>query len=275
MSINQEVTLQQQQLPIVEGIKIRLDNEGRYNLNDLHKASETNANKAPAQWLRTKQAQELVDQLEKETVQICIVSSEGRNGGTFAHELLAISYAGWISPVFQLTVNQTFIDSRRQKPELVPSWMKSISPEAIVLIEDLHSKNEVLMLANKQQGEHIESLSNYFKKGCSVPSYAKTLNGVNSNQINAFLVEINWLYKVHGKSSDYFRVCSYARDRYLTEVVDEISSHGNRTVTRYRVQLLEAGAKRLYQRYLKGDLPMKKTWDGKFSHRKFEVQDDC
>lgn len=38
-----------------------------------------------------------------------------RYGGTFAHELLAISYAGWISPAFQLPVNQVFMDYRTGK----------------------------------------------------------------------------------------------------------------------------------------------------------------
>ena len=69
---------------------------GRFNLNALHKASGLGTNKAPAQWLRTQTAKSLLAELEKETVQICIVSDEGRNGGTFAHELLAIEYAGWI-----------------------------------------------------------------------------------------------------------------------------------------------------------------------------------
>ncbi len=103
------------QAPVVAGVEITKDIEGRYNLNALHKASNLGANKAPAQWLRTKQATELIAEVEKQTVQICIVSSEGRKGGTFAHELLAVSYAGWISPAFQLKVNQIFIDYRSGK----------------------------------------------------------------------------------------------------------------------------------------------------------------
>ncbi|UBX30516.1 KilA-N domain-containing protein [Arsenophonus apicola] len=38
------------------------------------------------------------------------VQKGGINPGTFAHELLAIEYAGWISPKFRLMVNQTFLD---------------------------------------------------------------------------------------------------------------------------------------------------------------------
>ena len=42
----------------------------------------------------------------------------GKTPGTFAHELLAISYAGWISPKFQLEVNRVFLHSKRNEPEL-------------------------------------------------------------------------------------------------------------------------------------------------------------
>lgn len=101
--------------PTIAGIDITTDAEGRFNLNALHKAGGGDANKAPAQWLRTQQAQDFVDEVEKQTVQICIVSAEGRNGGTFAHELAAVEYAGWISPAFRIKVNQTFIDYRTGK----------------------------------------------------------------------------------------------------------------------------------------------------------------
>lgn len=88
--------------PVIAGVAINTDAEGRFNLNALHKSSGLGTNKAPSQWLRTKVAQEVINKLQKETVQICIVSLEGRSGGTFAHELLAVSYAGWINPAFQL-----------------------------------------------------------------------------------------------------------------------------------------------------------------------------
>lgn len=94
----------------IAGVVVNNDSEGRYNLNALHKASGLGEEKAPAKWLRNKASLALTVELEKETGQICLVSEEGRNGGTFAHELLAVSYAGWISPSFQLKVNQAFLD---------------------------------------------------------------------------------------------------------------------------------------------------------------------
>nr|WP_236927846.1 KilA-N domain-containing protein [Escherichia coli] len=73
-------------LPVICGVEITTDRAGRYNLNALHRASGLGAHKAPAQWLRTLSAKQLIEELEKETMQNCIVSFEGRGGGTFAHE---------------------------------------------------------------------------------------------------------------------------------------------------------------------------------------------
>lgn len=101
-------------LPVIAGVEITTDTEGRFNLNALHKASGLGDNKAPAQWLRTQSAKELV--AEVSDMHICtspINSSKGGQiQGTFAHELLAVSYAAWISPAFQIQVNQVFIAYR-------------------------------------------------------------------------------------------------------------------------------------------------------------------
>jgi hypothetical protein len=110
-------------LPVIAGVEITLDSEGRYNLNALHKASGLGANKAPAQWLRTQQAQEFINEII--TMQICTVPVNAINGGmspgTFAHELVAIEYAGWISPSFRIKVNQTFIDYHTGKLQFISS----------------------------------------------------------------------------------------------------------------------------------------------------------
>lgn len=103
--------------PVIADVEITTDDEGRFNLNALHRASGLGSNKAPAQWLRTQGAKDLVAELEQSDVHNCISASKGGSGaqGTFAHELLAISYAGWISPAFQLKVNQVFLDYRTGK----------------------------------------------------------------------------------------------------------------------------------------------------------------
>lgn len=104
-------------LPVIAGTVITTDDQGRFNLNALHKASGLGKQKQPSNWLRLVGTKELLDELSNSSdLRSNVVSSvEGKNGGTFAHELLAVSYAGWISPAFQLKVNQTFLDYRQGK----------------------------------------------------------------------------------------------------------------------------------------------------------------
>lgn len=105
-------------LPMIAGIEITTDSEGRFSLNCLHKASGLGDSKKPSEWLRTKQAEELINELSGNSRlgQDVIKSVKGGvSPGTFSHELLAISYAGWISPSFQLQVNQVFIDYKTGK----------------------------------------------------------------------------------------------------------------------------------------------------------------
>lgn len=52
-------------LPVICGVEITTDRAGRYNLNALHRASGLGAHKAPAQWLRTLSAKQLIEELRK------------------------------------------------------------------------------------------------------------------------------------------------------------------------------------------------------------------
>lgn len=192
-------------MPMIAGVEITTDAEGRFNLNALHKASALGVNKAPAQWLRTKQAQELIAEVEKQTMQICIVSNEGRNGGTFAHELLAISYAGWISPAFQLQVNQVFLDYRTGK--LTQPAQKEISRKDLALMviqaeeenERLQAENQIL----EQKIEEVKPVVEAFERiavadgSLSVTEAAKALQ-IQPKKLFAHLNSEGWIYKRPG-----------------------------------------------------------------------------
>ncbi|MDC9588357.1 phage antirepressor KilAC domain-containing protein [Xenorhabdus sp. XENO-10] len=105
-------------LPVIAGVEITTDSEGRFNLNALHKASGGNDSKKPSEWLRLSSSKSLINELSGNShlgQEVLKVQKGGITPGTFAHELLAVSYAGWISPSFQLQVNQTFIDYRSGK----------------------------------------------------------------------------------------------------------------------------------------------------------------
>lgn len=118
--------------PVIAGVSIATDKEGRYNLNALHKASGGTDAKRPKAWLATKSTQELIEELRRNSAfgqEIITVTKGGTNQGTFAHELLAVSYAGWISPKFQLMVNQVFLDYKKGELKNIQKPFKSYLPE--------------------------------------------------------------------------------------------------------------------------------------------------
>lgn len=91
----------------IAGVSIRRDAEGRYCLNDLHKAAGGEEKTRPNQFLRIDQTVALIAEIE--TAQMCAVkTTAGRNGGTYAVKELVYAYANWISPVFYLQTIRTF-----------------------------------------------------------------------------------------------------------------------------------------------------------------------
>lgn len=98
---------------VVNGVSVRLDEDGRYNLNDLHSAAVANGeateNQRPSQFMRSRQVRNFVDTLTR--VQKCTAVKTingGLNHGVWALELVAIRYAAWLSAEFEIRVYQTF-----------------------------------------------------------------------------------------------------------------------------------------------------------------------
>lgn len=98
---------------IVNGVSVRVDSEGRYNLNDLHAAAvlkgEATDNQRPSQFMRSKQVRKFVHTLS--AVQKCTAVDSVNGGpthGVWGMELVAIRYAAWLSPEFEIRVYETF-----------------------------------------------------------------------------------------------------------------------------------------------------------------------
>jgi len=256
-------------LPVVAGVEIAVDELGRFNLNAIHKASGAGQHKRPGKWLDNAQSKELIAELESQSpisglAQKSLNVVKGTNTpGTFAHELLAISYAGWISPAFQLKVNQVFMDYRTGK--LQPTAVPVSLSEALRLAADMAEQIE-------KQSEKIEKLENFFQQGMTLTAFGKMLNGVNCHEFGNFvMLDLRWLYNESRSGKNRrLRVYHTARDRYLTETSREIGVHGAESLIRYEPKILKKGAQKLYDLYLQGKLPMKKTWDGEYVHLKFE-----
>ncbi len=127
----------------------------------------------------------------------------------------------------------------------------------------------------------VEQLESLFHSGGTIAQFAKQMNGLNSQAINAWLyANTNWLYdenkgKIHlsgrnqGKPKpSSWRCAAYARDKYLTETTYNIERQGREPIVKYEVQLLAGGKKWLFDKYIAGKLPMKSDWNGDFTHKK-------
>ncbi|GEM_PF-2811193 len=172
-------------LPVIAGIEISVDSEGRYNLNALHKASGLGDEKRPGSWTRSQQAKDFIAEII--SAQICAVPLitvvGGSNPGTFAHELVAIEYAGWISPAFRIKVNQTFIDYRtgKLKPTVADPVLAALV-HGLVEIDRLKQQQVLITRKTEQLESRVEHVElqhrNGVPKGYLSRSQAHVLYGI-------------------------------------------------------------------------------------------------
>lgn len=92
---------------IIADAKIRMDAEGRYSLNDLHKSAGGERRHAPSLWLENQQAKELAQELSDTGIPVSVTKG-GSKQGTFVCRELVYAYAMWLSPRFHLRVIRAF-----------------------------------------------------------------------------------------------------------------------------------------------------------------------
>lgn len=142
--------------------------------------------------------------------------------------------------------------------------------ELALMVIEAEERAEAAALETRTLSATVESLEKHFTKGMTIPAFSKALNGVNINKIMWWASERGWVFNEQRdpEKDPRWRVASYARDKYLTEDQTQITTHGKDAFTKFTPVLLEKGCHRLYQLYMKGELPMKKTWNGEYSHDK-------
>ena len=144
----------------IADVPVRQDAEGRYCLNDLHKAAGGEQRHRPKYWLENQQTVELIAELEKggippfrgttsplqfieglfKTAGNPVVSMEGRNGGTFVVKELVYAYAMWISPAFHIKVIRAY-------DAMVTNQSGNTKPTTPTLREQLAISTKVLAAA--------------------------------------------------------------------------------------------------------------------------------
>lgn len=131
--------------PLVIGeFSIRQDKDGRYCINDLHKAGGGLDKHKPSNFLRSEQTKDLIQEIEQNTMMlksenhnsdaVNVIRGRGKDQGTYVVEDLVYSYAMWISAKFHLIVIRAY-------KMLVTQWKindrQSISPEQQALLHEI------------------------------------------------------------------------------------------------------------------------------------------
>ncbi len=89
----------------IASIQIRQDAEGRYCLNDLHKAAGNEQRHRPKYWLGNQQTKDLEAEIAKGG--ITPIQSK-QQVGTYVCREMVYAYAMWISPAFHLQVIRAY-----------------------------------------------------------------------------------------------------------------------------------------------------------------------
>ncbi len=176
MTTIQQNLLNPNNQPLVIGnFSIRQDEDGRYCLNDLHKASGGLEKYKPTRFIRNQQTQELIREIEQVSdMRLCENNQRpkmvfavktfhgGANQGTYVVEDLVYSYAMWISAKFHLMVIRAY---RSQVMEWMIGGKQTISPEQCgILYNIVHTRAGV----NKKFIVQMWSrLKNHFKYSAS------------------------------------------------------------------------------------------------------------
>lgn len=134
--------------------RVRVDGD-LVNFNDIHALAGGPPNQSPAQWARLPDSTKLVDQLAenlhvgKSHIYKVSKARVDRGGGTWGHKLLALEYAGYLSPDLRLKINDTFL--RAQTGDL------SLAEE-IVDRSALPETAEARRIATRMQGKLARNL---------------------------------------------------------------------------------------------------------------------
>jgi KilA-N domain len=111
------------------------------SLKDLHAASGFSVHRTPTQWQRLENTKRMMVRLVEKTktngpskgkheVKSVIYAKEGRSGDTFAHPVLALSYAEFLSADLAIEVREVFLRYKAADPKLADEILQRASPEA-------------------------------------------------------------------------------------------------------------------------------------------------
>ncbi|WP_334471092.1 KilA-N domain-containing protein [Arsenophonus sp. PmNCSU2021_1] len=103
-------------LVVIENTIVRQDAFGRYCLNDLHRAAvaqgKATESQRPSVFLRSEGISAFAQKVSEASQSASVnIIKGGLESGSWAVEIIAIRYAAWIDPAFEVQVYERFRDS--------------------------------------------------------------------------------------------------------------------------------------------------------------------
>lgn len=174
---------------------IRQDAEGRYCLNDLHRAAGGEKRHGASYWLANQQTRDLIAELE--TTGKPVDTCEGRNGGTYVVKELVYAYAMWISPAFHLKVIRAYDAMVTAPPALNPANLSRLQLiELAMQAEQERLAIEAKLAIAAPKAEALDRIATADGSLCLTDA-AKELQ-VRPKDLIGYLSSNHWIYKRAG-----------------------------------------------------------------------------
>ena len=252
-------------LLVIADITINTDEEGRYCLNDFHKAAGGAPKHTPGRFTCTGTFMDLCEELSRNQDECPVNSKQGRGGGTYVVRELVYTYAMWISPKFHLEVIRAYdrlatngvAVHRNAAEDLLANPLKyfeAVFNEAKKLSEE-NKRLEAEKLVLEEEKAVLQPKAATFDlvvahKRVSVSTFCRTMQGVNLMKVKESLKKLGYLYRL-GSYGNY-RV--YAKFQHYFEERLNAEREGS-----WELYPTEAGKSLLVQLYKDGKLQMKNS----------------
>lgn len=187
---------------IIANIQIRQDDEGRYCLNDFHRASGGERKNGPSYWLENKQTVELVKEITDTGISVSPtnVIKGGIEQGTYVVKELVYAYAMWISPAFHLKVIRAYDDLVQGKYQPVvnlddPAFLRNTLLTYTEKCMMLENENNAL----KPKADGFDRIATADGSLC-ITDAAKTLQ-IGPKELFFYLNSHEWIYRRTGNKN--------------------------------------------------------------------------
>ncbi|MGZ9568246.1 phage antirepressor KilAC domain-containing protein [Alcaligenes nematophilus] len=180
----------------IADVSIRQDDQGRYSLNDLHRAAGEEARHKPGNWTALDQTKELVAEIEI-AGNPAIQSKQGL--GTFVCKELVYAYAMWISPAFHLKVIRAY-DQMQAQPALSPANLSRM--QLIQLAMEAEQEKLLLEAKVQEQAPKVEAHDRIaVANGAMTIRETATTLEYPERKLVLWLIQNNWAYRRNGRKN--------------------------------------------------------------------------